>query len=41
MKKTISITALLLALVSIFALSGCVGELTSDGTDKITFKIEN
>lgn len=41
MKKIISITAFLIALVSIFTLSGCVGELSLDGTDKITFKIEN
>lgn len=41
MKKIISITAFLLAIVSVFALSGCVGGLTDDGTDNITFKIEN
>ncbi|MCH5192273.1 MAG: leucine-rich repeat domain-containing protein [Oscillospiraceae bacterium] len=41
MKKIISITALLLLLVSVFTLSGCVGGLTDDGTEKITFKIEN
>lgn len=41
MKRIISITAFLLAIISVFTLSGCVGELTSDSADKITFKIED
>lgn len=41
MKRTVSITALLLTLLSLFTFSSCVGELSADVSDKITFKIEN